>query len=44
MIVPILTFVYDRRHIASSKREAVVELRVTFERRAKWMSTGIRQF
>lgn len=42
MIVPILTFVYDRRHIASSKREAVVELRVTFERRAKWMSTGIR--
>ena len=42
MIVPILKFVYDRRHIASAKKEAPVELRVTFARKSKWMGTGIR--
>lgn len=42
MIVPILTFVYDRRHIASAKKEAPVELRVTFARKSKWMTTGVR--
>lgn len=39
---PILTFVYDRRKRASSHKEGSVELRITFERQQKFMTTGVR--
>ena len=39
---PILTFVYDRRKKASSHKEGSVELRITFERHQKFMTTGVR--
>ena len=42
MIVPILVFVYDRKKKSNAKRPASVELRLTLERKTKYMSTGIR--
>lgn len=42
MITPILTLVYDRKKKASAKKEATVELRITYKRKCKYMSTGIR--
>lgn len=39
---PILTFVYDRRKKASSHKEGSVELRITFERHQKFITTGVR--
>lgn len=39
---PILTFVYDRRKRASNHKEGSVELRITFERRQKFITTGVR--
>lgn len=42
MIIPYLSFVYNRRHTATSKKEATVELRITFERKAKFLATGVR--
>lgn len=42
MIVPIMVFVYDRKKTATSKKAAPVELRLTFERKSKYMCTGVR--
>lgn len=39
---PLLEFVFNRRKTATSSKEASVELRITFDRRQKYMSTGIR--
>lgn len=39
---PILTFVFDRRKRSSSHKEGSVELRITFERQQKFMTTGVR--
>ena len=36
-----LTLIYDKYHKASDKRKAVVELRVTHNRKQKYISTGI---
>lgn len=41
---PILKYVYNRRKKASATRDAVVELRISFEYKQKYMSTGIRLF
>lgn len=41
-ITPILAFVYDRKHKATSKKESAVELRITYQRRCKYITTGIR--
>lgn len=38
---PHLTYIYNRYGKATSKKEAVVELRITYERRQKYISTGI---
>ena len=38
---PLLQYVWNRYGKATSKKEAVVELRITFERRQKYISTGI---
>lgn len=39
---PLLEFVFNRRKTATATKEAAVELRATYERRQKYMSTGIR--
>lgn len=39
---PILQFVWNRYGKATPKKEAVVELRVTYERKQKYISTNIR--
>ena len=39
---PLLEFVFNRRKTATASKEAAVELRATYERRQKYMSTGIR--
>lgn len=44
MIVPIMVFVYDRKKTATPKKAASVELRMTFERKSKYMCTGVRLF
>lgn len=38
---PFLVYVWNRYGKATSKKEAVVELRITYERRQKYISTGI---
>lgn len=40
--IPTIAFVFDRRKTASTKQEGSVELRITHERKQKFMSTGIR--
>ena len=39
--LPSIVYVYDRKKRASSTKEGVVELRITFERKSKYMSTGV---
>lgn len=39
---PVLTYIYNRYGKASPTREAVVELRIAFKHKSKYMSTGIR--
>ena len=40
--MPTVAFVYNRRHEANAKTPAVVEIRVTYQWKVKYMSTGIR--
>ena len=42
MILPKLTWVYDRRGQASKSNPATVELKVYLDRRQKYISTGVR--
>ena len=39
--LPILTIIYNRYHTASSSRNAVVELRIAYNNKQKYLSTGI---
>ena len=39
---PILTLVYDRKKMASRTKEASVELRITYERKQRYVATGVR--
>ncbi len=39
---PIVTLVYNRRHSATTTKEAAVELRISYRKQQKYMSTGIR--
>ena len=41
-VLPTLSWVYDRKNKASSKCEGVIELRIGYERRYKYVSTGIK--
>lgn len=41
---PKLTYIYNRYRYASSKRDAVIELRIAFNKKQKYLSTGIRVF
>lgn len=38
---PTIKFVYDRKHVGTKKKEAPVELRITYERKQKYIGTGI---
>lgn len=38
---PLLVYVWNRYGKATSKKEAVVELRITYERKQKYISTGV---
>lgn len=39
---PLLEFVFNRKKTAGANKEGAVELRITFERKQKYMTTGIR--
>ena len=39
---PILQFVFDRKKQASTNKEGSVELRITFERKQKYITSGVR--
>ena len=39
---PILCFVFDRKKTGTIKKEAPLELRVTYEKKQKYLATGIR--
>lgn len=41
-LLPQITFVYDRYHKASASRKAAIEIRVTYQRKQKYLSTGIK--
>lgn len=41
---PILTYIYNRYGKASPSRDAVVEMRIAYNNRQKYLSTGIRLF
>ena len=41
---PILKYIYNRYRKASPTRDAVVELRIAYNNRQKYLSTGIRLF
>lgn len=39
--LPQINFIYDRRKIASATKKASVEMRITYDYKQKWISTGI---
>ena len=39
---PLLKFIYDRKKVGSRTKEAAIELRITYEGKQKYISTGIR--
>lgn len=39
---PTISLVYDRHHRASNKKEGAIELRITYERKQKYVTTGVR--
>lgn len=41
---PKITYIYNRYKRASSKRDAVIELRIAYNKKQKYLSTGIRVF
>ena len=44
MRVPKVKLVYDRRHTASSDKEGAVDLRVCFNCKQKFLSTGVKVY
>lgn len=39
---PLVALVFNRRHTATTTKEAAVELRVSYQKEQKYMSTGVR--
>ena len=39
---PNVELIYNRRHTATTTKEAAVELRVSFRKQQKYMATGIK--
>ena len=44
MIIPQIKFVFDRKHLASNIKKGVIELRITFKRKQKFITTGVKCF
>lgn len=42
MLTPIITTVFDRRKRASAKKEGSIEIRITYGRKQRYITTGIR--
>lgn len=42
--LPIISYIYNRYGKASSVRDAVIELRIAYQKKQKYLSTGIRLF
>lgn len=42
MIIPSLKFIYDRMHRTSKNKKGTVDLRITYQRRQKFIATGVR--
>ena len=38
---PYLSYIYDRRKKSSSSKPAMIEMRITYNKRQKYISTGI---
>ncbi len=41
MNIPSLKFIFDRKHSSSMSKKGIIELRISFERKQKYTSTGI---
>lgn len=41
---PISRFVFDRKKISSEKRKGLIQIEVRYEKKRKWISTGIKVF
>lgn len=44
MIIPQIKFVFDRKHQASNSNKGVIDLRITFNRKQKFITTGVKCF
>jgi len=44
MKIPTIQFVFDRKKTASKTRKGIIEMRITYLRKRKYMATGIRCF
>ncbi len=42
--LPRVTFIYDRYHKSSKSRQATVEMRITYKKKQKYISTGIQLY
>lgn len=41
---PISRFVFDRKKISSEKRKGLIQIEIRYEKKRKWISTGIKVF
>lgn len=44
MNIPALRVVFDRKKIASKEKKGLIQIEVTFERKRKWISTGVKVY
>ncbi len=44
MKYPTTRFVFDRKHTASKTTKGTVQIEITFERKRKWLTTGVRLY
>lgn len=44
MKYPTVRFVFDRKHTASKTTKGTVQIEILFERKRKWISTGVRLY
>ena len=42
--LPRITFIYDRYHKSSKSKQATVEMRITYNKKQKYISTGIQLY
>ena len=43
-MIPQIKYIFDRQHRASRDKKGSIELRITFERKQKYVTTGIKCF